>query len=155
MDKSKLKVLGSVCVTLHYKKNEFIYEALVCSDVGDIMLGGNPFLEQGIIPNPVDKCVEVRSQYGLPEFLPWRTDIATSLESSVGGAFLLRAADYVKSKGVRLVMRNNFMIILFHIFAEVLYEANIIEQEQWLPGEYQLASLNFGSLDSHEAFEVK
>ena len=68
--------------------------------------------------------------------------------------FLLRAADYVKSKGVRLVMRNNFMLILFHIFAEVLYEANIIEQEQWEAGEYQLASLNFGSLDSHAAFEV-
>ena len=46
------------------------------------------------------------------------------------------------------------MLILFHIFAEVLYEANIIEQEQWQPGEYQLASLNFGSLDSHAAFEV-
>jgi len=66
---------------------------------------------------------------------------------------VIRAADYVKSKGVRLVMRNNFMLILFHIFAEVLYEANIIEQEQWEAGEYQLASLNFGSLDSHAAFE--
>ena len=47
------------------------------------------------------------------------------------------------------------MITLFHIFAEVLYEANIVEQEQWQPGQYQLASLNFGSLDSHQAFEVE
>ena len=46
------------------------------------------------------------------------------------------------------------MIVLFHVFAEVLYEANIVEQEQWQPGEYQLASLNFGSLDSHASFEV-
>ena len=68
---------------------------------------------------------------------------------------IFRAADYVKSKGVRLVMRNNFMITLFHIFAEVLYEANIVEQEQWQPGQYQLASLNLGSLDSHQAFEVE
>jgi len=66
---------------------------------------------------------------------------------------VIRAADYVKSKGVRLVMRNNLMIVLFHVFAEVLYEANIVEQEQWQPGEYQLASLNFGSLDSHASFE--
>ena len=73
---------------------------------------------------------------------------------TIKNLFIIRAADYVKSKGVRLVMRNNFMITLFHVFAEVLYEANIVEQEQWQPGQYQLASLNFGSLDSHDAFEV-
>ena len=88
VDKTKLKVLGLVCVTLHYKKNEFTYEALVCRNIGEIMLGGNPFLEQGIIPNPVDKCIEVRSQYGLPEFIPWRTDIPKSQENQVGAAFL-------------------------------------------------------------------
>ena len=68
--------------------------------------------------------------------------------------FIFRAADYAKSKGVRLVIRNNFMITLFHIFAEVLYEANIVEQDQWQPGQYQLASLNFESFDSHQAFKV-
>ena len=93
VDKSKLQVLGSVSVTLHYKKNEFTYEALVCRNIGEIMLGGNPFLEQGIIPNPVDKCIEVRSQYGLPEFIPWRTDIPKDQENQVGAAFLLRATD--------------------------------------------------------------
>ena len=69
--------------------------------------------------------------------------------------FYFSAANYVKSKGVRLVMRNDFMINIFHIFAEVLYEANINEQEQWQAGQYYLSSLNFGSLSSHESFEVE
>ena len=62
VDRSKLKVLGSVCVNLQYKENEFTYDALVCKDVGEILLCWIPFLEQEIIPNPVDKCIEVRSQ---------------------------------------------------------------------------------------------
>ena len=78
VDRSRLKVIGSVCVTLQYKKDEFVFDALVCRDIGDIMLCGNPFLEQGIIPNPVNKCIEVRSQHSLPEFIPWRVDIRSS-----------------------------------------------------------------------------
>ena len=69
--------------------------------------------------------------------------------------FWFSAANYVKSKGVRLVSKNDFMINIFHIFAEVLYEANINEQEEWQPGQYYLSSLNFGSLASHASFEVE
>ena len=69
VDKTKLKALGSVYITLHYKNENFIFDALVCRDIGDIMICGNPLLKQGIIPNPVDNCIEVRSKSGIPIFL--------------------------------------------------------------------------------------
>ena len=60
----------------------------------------------------------------------------------------------MKSKGVRLVLKTNFMLHLFHQSAEVLYEKNIEEAEQWPGGVFQLASLYFGTLNSHAALEV-
>ena len=74
VDRTKLKVLGSVYVTLNNKDDTFVYDALVCTDIGDIMICGNPLMSQGIIPNPVDKCIEVRSQLGPSRFLPRRSD---------------------------------------------------------------------------------
>ena len=75
--------------------------------------------------------------------------------------------DLVKSHGVRLVfqrdishqviydMSSPYVLQLFHSFGEILYEQNIVEQEKWQPGQYYLASLNFGSLSSHQAFQVR
>ena len=92
IDRTQLKVLGSVNIDLKNKEDSFTYEALVCKDIGDIMLCGNPFMEQGIIPNPVDKCIEIRSQYSLPRFVPWRSDSQETL-NLVGNTFLLRSSD--------------------------------------------------------------
>lgn len=78
------------------------------------------------------------------------TDIRTGAGKTTD---VIRAADYVKNKGVRLVMQNNFMIQFFHIFAEILYEANIEEQEGWTAGEYFLSSMNFGGLTSYASIE--
>ena len=60
----------------------------------------------------------------------------------------------MKSKGVRLVLKSNFLLKLFHQSAELLYEKNIEEAEDWEAGVYQLASLYFGTLNSHAALEV-
>ena len=94
VDRTQLKVLGSVKVVLRHQNNSFTYEALVCKDIGDLMLCGNPLMEQGIIPNPVDKCIEVRSQTGLPRFLPWRSE-SQEANTSVCNTFLLRSQDQI------------------------------------------------------------
>ena len=57
------------------------------------MICGNPFMSQGIIPNPVDKCIEVRSQSGIPKFIPWRSD---SIDSTpISSTYLLRPPEPV------------------------------------------------------------
>ena len=58
-----------------------------------------------------------------------------------------------RSKGVRLVMRNPLARAIFNLLGTLLYNANIDEQEQWRPGQYHLATFNFGSLSSHETFQ--
>ena len=96
VDRTRLKVLGSVYVTLNNKEETFLYDALVCADIGDIMICGNPLMAQGIIPNPVDKCIEVRSQFGPHRFLPWRSDQDRAKKvSSTSNTFLLRSPESV------------------------------------------------------------
>lgn len=96
VDRTRLKVLGSVYVTLNNKEETFLYDALVCADIGDIMICGNPLMAQGIIPNPVDKCIEVRSQFGPHRFLPWRSDQDGAKKvSSTSNTFLLRSPESV------------------------------------------------------------
>ena len=43
---------------------------------------------------------------------------------------------------------------VFHEFAEYLYGNNMVEQENWQPGQYFLSSLNFGGLQDSAAFQV-
>ena len=47
VDRTQLKVLGSVSAVLKNKNDSFTFEALVCKDIGDLMLCGNPLMEQG------------------------------------------------------------------------------------------------------------
>ena len=51
-----------------------------------------------------------------------------------------------------MVIKNNLFQAIFHILGSILYNANIEEQEQWAPGEYSLATFNFGSLSNHDTF---
>merc|ERR1712110_11103 len=64
-----------------------------------------------------------------------------------------RAVEHVKSQGVRLVLEKEIAHKIFHIFGEILYERNIVEQEGWQNGEFFLSSFNFGNLNSHDSFE--
>ena len=52
-----------------------------------------------------------------------------------------------------MVIQNRFVQNIFSVLGSVLYNANIVEQEQWTPGQYSLATFNFGSLSSHSAFQ--
>lgn len=60
---------------------------------------------------------------------------------------------YLKSQGVRLVFQTDQLHRAFHVFAEYLYDTNILEFEQVTPGKYNLASFNFGSLANHDSFQ--
>ena len=69
-NRSQLKGLVSVNIVLKNQDYSFTCEALVFKDIGDIMLCGNHLMEQGIIPNPVGKCIDIRSQSSLPRIVP-------------------------------------------------------------------------------------
>ena len=76
---------------------------------------------------------------------------------------------YLKSKGVKMVFILDIVTNVFHQFAEYLYGNNmqvnidiwktwhycpLKEQQDWEPGKYYLASLNFGGLTDSSSFQV-
>merc|ERR1719206_151759 len=63
-----------------------------------------------------------------------------------------KAAEYMRSNGVRMVFGNDLVTSVFHNFAEYLYGNNMVEQQNWEPGKYFLASLNFGGLEDTKSF---
>merc|ERR1719394_1812660 len=63
-----------------------------------------------------------------------------------------KAAEYMRSNGVRMVFGNDLVTSVFHNFAEYLYGNNMEEQQNWEPGKYFLASLNFGGLEDTKSF---
>merc|ERR1712218_672929 len=58
----------------------------------------------------------------------------------------------MRSNGVRMVFENDLVTSVFHNFAEYLYGNNMVEQQNWEPGKYFLASLNFGGLEDTKSF---
>jgi len=63
-----------------------------------------------------------------------------------------KAAEYMKSQGVRMVFELDLTTNIFHGFAEYLYGNNMIEQQNWEPAKYYLSSLNFGGLEDASSF---
>lgn len=51
-----------------------------------------------------------------------------------------------------MVFQNDLVTSVFHNFAEYLYGNNMVEQQNWEPGKYFLASLNFGGLEDTKSF---
>ena len=47
---------------------------------------------------------------------------------------------------MRTLFRSRAILVIFHMLAQIMYDANIREQEAWQPGQYSLATLNYGSL---------
>ena len=72
VDKSPLKSVGRIVITLENGGDSWTYDALVCKSIGDIIIAGNPFLEQGINPVTYKNTIEVASQDGRIRTLPWR-----------------------------------------------------------------------------------
>ena len=53
-----------------------------------------------------------------------------------------------------MVFETDLVTSVFHDFAEYLYGKNMQEQQDWQPGQYHLASLNFGGLMDASSFQV-
>lgn len=92
------------------------------------------------------KNLNRKSGYPVPITI---TDIRENAGTSTDAA---KAAQYLKSKGVRMVFKNNLVTNVFHTFAEYLYNNNMVEQQNWEPGKYFLSSLNFGGLEDTKSF---
>lgn len=60
-------------ITIVNEDESWIYNALVCENVGEVIIGGNPLLDQGINPVTYRNEIDiVTSSSGLIRKLPWR-----------------------------------------------------------------------------------
>ena len=66
VDKSRISVLVSNA------SDSWQFEALVCVGIGDVVIAGNPFLEQGINPITYKNITEIVSRDGSIRTIPWR-----------------------------------------------------------------------------------
>ena len=88
VDRSPLKSVGRVLFNLENGQDSWIYDGLVCSGIGDIIIAGNPLLVQGINPVTYKNVIEIVSKQGGVRTIPWRPLVPPKqLKPSV---FLLR-----------------------------------------------------------------
>ena len=71
VDKSPLKAVGRVVTQLENGDDSWIYDGLVCSGIGDIIIAGNPFLAQGINPVTYKNVIEIVKENGQIKTLPY------------------------------------------------------------------------------------
>ena len=72
VDKSPLKSVGKVVCQLENGEDSWLYDGLVCSGIGDIIIAGNPLLVQGINPVTYKNIIEIVDSQGRIRTLPWR-----------------------------------------------------------------------------------
>ena len=72
VDKSKLHSIGRISVTLSNADDSWQFDALVCVGNGDVVIAGNPFLEQGINPITYKNITEIVFKNGSIRTIPWR-----------------------------------------------------------------------------------
>ena len=75
VDKSPLKSIGKVVFNLENGQDSWLYDGLVCSGIGDIIIAGNPLLVQGINPVTYKNVIEIVSRYGGIRSIPWRPNM--------------------------------------------------------------------------------
>ena len=75
VDKSPLKSIGKVVLNLENGQDSWLYDGLVCSGIGDIIIAGNPLLVQGINPVTYKNVIEIVSRYGGIRSIPWRPNM--------------------------------------------------------------------------------
>ena len=88
VDKSPLKSVGRVVFNLENGQDSWLYDGLVCSGIGDIIIAGNPLLVQGINPVTYKNAIEIVSKQGGIRSIPWRPDVPLNLTKS--NVFLLK-----------------------------------------------------------------
>ena len=95
VDKSPLKSVGRVVVQLENGDDSWVYDGLVCSGIGDIIIAGNPFLAQGINPVTYKNVIEIVKANGQIKTLPYRPGESKSCSGSKPKVFLLRVEQQV------------------------------------------------------------
>ena len=72
VDKSLLKSVGRIVIPITNGDESWTFDALVCDNVGDVIIGGNPFLNQGINPVTYRNEIDIVCSSGSIRRLPWR-----------------------------------------------------------------------------------
>ena len=72
VDKSPLRSVGRILINLCNGEDSWIFDALVCTNIGDVVIAGNPFLAQGINPITYKNITEIVSKDGTIRTIPWR-----------------------------------------------------------------------------------
>ena len=80
VDKMPLNVIGMITIPVAHGQFYWVYNALVCSGVGDVCIGGNPLLCQGITPLPSKRCIELEANQEKVK-IPWRPELLDNLQS--------------------------------------------------------------------------
>ena len=77
VDKMPLNVQGMITIPVTHGRFTWVFNALVCSGVGDVCIGGNPFLCQGITPLPSKRCILLESNQDSLR-IPWRPELGNN-----------------------------------------------------------------------------
>ena len=72
VDKSLLKSVGRITIPIYNGNEVWTFDALVCDNVGDVIIGGNPLLDQGINPVTYRDEIDIVTNEGTIRKLPWR-----------------------------------------------------------------------------------
>ena len=72
VDKSPLKSIGRVLIQFENGAEAWTFDGLVCTGIGDIIIAGDPFLQQGINPVTYKNLIEIVTKDGSIRTLPWR-----------------------------------------------------------------------------------
>ena len=93
VDKSLLKSVGKIVIPITNGEETWNFDALVCENVGDVIIGGNPLLDQGINPVTYRNEIDIVTSSGEIRKLPWRPQSCTT--SSIPKIGILRPSDSV------------------------------------------------------------
>ena len=92
VDKMPLNVLGMITIPVTHGQFSWVFNALVCSGVGDVCIGGNPFLCQGITPLPSKRCILLESNQDSVK-IPWRPELVDKSCQNFANVGLLRTEE--------------------------------------------------------------
>ena len=74
VDKSPLRSVGCISIMLTNGGDSWLFDAIVCTNIGDVVIAGNPFLAQGINPITYRNITEIVANDGSIRTIPWRPE---------------------------------------------------------------------------------